>query len=477
MDNPSGPAAQRPAVVIAGATGFVGWHLARALCRDHRVVGLSRTPPSDDDTPVEWRACDLFSLRQTEEALKGATQAFYLVHSMLPSARLTQGSFEDMDLICADNFARAAAQAGVKQIVYLGGLIPDEPELSQHLSSRLEVEETLASYGVPVTALRAGIIIGPHGPSFRIFRTLVERIPVIPCPAWTSSLTQPIALDDVLRLLRYCLEHPSRQNRDFDIGSPDVMTYRRLLERTASLLRLKRKFLHVPLIGTTWCRLWLCRVTGAPKAMVGPLLESVKHSMVARDRKLQEAAGIPGIPFEDAVAAAIAGEKGPGRTVPPPAARSSRRTSRPNDVRSVQRMALPKGLSARWAAEQYSAWLPGFFRTILRAEVDEKKNVRFVLLFPRVNLLELAFSKERSGRTDRQVFIITGGVLARKVVRASSRPRLEFREVLHGSVMLVAIHDYRPTLPWFVYNITQALVHLWVMRSFGAFMEGLGKRK
>lgn len=476
MDHPAGPAARRPAVVIAGATGFVGWHLARALGRDHRVVGLSRTPPPEDGSPIEWRACDLFSLRQTEEALRGASQAFYLVHSMLPSARLTQGSFEDMDLICADNFARAAAQAGVRQIVYLGGLIPDEQELSQHLSSRLEVEETLASHGVPVTALRAGIIIGPHGSSYRIFRTLVERLPVIPCPAWTNSLTQPIALDDVLRLLRYCLEHPSRRNRDFDIGSPDVMTYRQLLERTASILRLKRTFLNVPLVGTFWCRRWLSRVTGAPDAMVGPLLESVRHSMVARDRSLQEQAGIPGIRFEDAVAAAIAREKGPERPAPPPASKPSRRTSMPNDVRSVQRMALPKGLSARWAAEQYSAWLPGFFRTILKAEVDERKNVRFVLRFPRINLLELAFSKERSGRTDRQVFIITGGVLARKVVRSSGRPRLEFREVLHGSAMLVAIHDYRPTLPWFVYNLTQALVHLRVMRSFGAFMEGLGRR-
>ncbi|MFA6317171.1 MAG: NAD-dependent epimerase/dehydratase family protein, partial [Elusimicrobiota bacterium] len=164
-------------VVVAGATGFVGWALARFLAWDYRVIGLSRNPPSGGGGPpragrVEWRACDLFSLKQTEEALEGAGAAFYLVHSMWPSARLTQGSFADMDLICADNFARAAAKAGVTQIVYLGGLIPDDPMLSRHLASRLEVERTLGSRGVPLTALRAGIVIGPFGSSYRIFRTL-----------------------------------------------------------------------------------------------------------------------------------------------------------------------------------------------------------------------------------------------------------------------------------------------------------------
>jgi len=154
---------------------------------------------------------------------------------MLPSAHLTQGVFQDFDLICADNFARAAARAGVRQIVYLGGLIPDDPALSVHLRSRLEVERTLAGRGVPVAALRAGVIIGPGGSSYRMFRTLVERVPVIACPPWSRNLTEPIALDDVLALLAYCLEHPASRSHSWDIGSGDVMRYRQLLERTAKL--------------------------------------------------------------------------------------------------------------------------------------------------------------------------------------------------------------------------------------------------
>ncbi|MBI4678831.1 MAG: NAD(P)H-binding protein [Elusimicrobia bacterium] len=476
-DTPAGLSPRGP-VVVAGATGFVGWALARFLSSDYRVIGLSRMPPrTDAGNRIEWRSCDLFSLQQCEAALDGASRAFYLVHSMWPSARFTQGNFEDMDLICADNFARAAAKAGVKQIVYLGGLIPDEPDLSPHLRSRLEVEETLGSWGVSVTALRAGIVIGPFGSSYRIFRTLVERVPVIPCPAWTRSLTQPVALDDVLALLRYCLDHPAPRNRDFDIGSPDVMSYRELIERTARIMDLKRTFIDVPFSGTLWCRWWLSRVTGAPREMVSPLLESVRHSMVARDRGFQKAAGVPGIPFEAAVRAALSSERAAGREDRPPAdQRSGRRMIHQNDVRSVQRMPLPAGLTARQVAERYSDWLPGIFRTFVRADVDGGKNVRFRPVFSRTSLLDLAFFAERSGLADRQVFIIAGGLLARRVAaRSSGRPRLEFREVLRREVLLVAIHDYHPTLPWYVYNCTQALLHLWVMRSFARHLSELAQ--
>ncbi|HJL27639.1 MAG TPA: NAD(P)H-binding protein [Polyangiaceae bacterium LLY-WYZ-15_(1-7)] len=149
-------ATERPTLALAGASGFVGSALRRALADEYRLVGLSRRPRRSPDT--EWRVCDLYSLLDVEQALAGCDVALYLVHSMLPSARLTQGSFADLDLVLADNFARAAAKAGVKHIVYLGGLVPDLPEaeLSAHLRSRLEVERALGAHGVPVTALRAG---------------------------------------------------------------------------------------------------------------------------------------------------------------------------------------------------------------------------------------------------------------------------------------------------------------------------------
>jgi len=140
-------------------------------------------------------------------------------------------------------------------------------------------------------------------------------------------------------------------------------------------------------------------------------------------------------------------------------------------VRSVQRIALPPGRTARWAAEQYSAWLPILFRTFIKAEKDERKNVRLLLRFPRATLLEHTFAHERSAATDRQVFYITGGLLARAERRTTRRARLEFREVLGGTCLLVAVHDYRPTLPWPIYSLTQALLHPWVMRRFARYLD------
>ena len=465
----------RTTVAIAGATGFVGRALAENLAPACRIIGLARRPPVAAPAAVEWRRCDLFSLLQCEQALEGAEQAVYLVHSMLPSAHLTQGAFQDMDLICADNFARAAARAKVKHIVYLGGLTPGEAGLSRHLSSRLEVERTLGSRGVPVTALRAGIIVGPGGSSFRMLQTLVERVPIIPCPPWARSLTQPVALDDVIRLLRYSLEHPAPQSRSFDIGAPDVMSYRELLQRTARRLGLKRRFVTVPALGTFWWRWWLSAVTGAPWALAAPLVESVRHDMVCRDRRLQAEAGALGIPFDAAVQAAVAREKAMGRggRAVRPSWRGLWREMYRYDVRSVQRMALPSGRSALWAAEQYGAWLPRFFRVLLRVDVDFRRNVRFRLPGSRRPLVELTFAHARSAEPSRQVYYITGGALVRRTERDTARPRLEFREVLGGRVLLVAIHDYRPALPWPLYNCTQAIIHLWVMWGFARYLARL----
>ncbi len=470
---------ERPTVVIAGATGFVGGALYKRLMGEFRVIGLTRDDPTRLRTSGRlWRRCDLFSLMHCERALEGADLACYLVHSMLPSAHLTQGSFEDMDLIMADNFARAAAKAGVRQMVYLGGLVPESPELSRHLMSRLEVEQTLASRGVPVAALRAGIVIGARGSSYRMFKTLVERMPVIPCSRWGRSLTQPIALADVIELLRYCLLHPRWATQSYDIGSPDVMTYRELLERTAHILGLKRTFVDVPFTGTLWCRYWLPLVTGAPLALVVPLLESMRHSMVARERRLQEETGIPGRSFDQAVREALAEERvaGPirGTSAERAAARRADLRTYLYHVRSVQRIPLPAGRTARWAAQRYLQFLPRLFRLFLRAEMDRKGTIRLMLTFPRVSLLDHHLAADRSGKSDRQVFYITGGILARRVIRRSRRPRLEFREVLNGTALLAAIHDYRPRLPWLLYHAVQARVHLAVMRGFGRHLRAAG---
>ena len=162
-----------PKVVIAGATGFVGRSLAAKLQGAYYLIGLSRVAsrgsaggPGTSCPVDELRGCDLHSPLATENAVRGAEYAYYLVHSMMPSTRLSQGDFWNFDLIAADNFAQAARRAGVKQIIYLGGLVPSGDALSRHLESRLEVERTLGAHGVPLTALRAGMVIGADGPSF-----------------------------------------------------------------------------------------------------------------------------------------------------------------------------------------------------------------------------------------------------------------------------------------------------------------------
>lgn len=452
----SGPPDAKPTVVVAGATGFVGQALARALHPDHRVVGLSRGERQPDEHVAEWRACDLFSLLDAERALAGADLAVYLVHSMMPSAKLTQGSFRDFDLICADNFGRAAKRAGVRQIVYLGGLVPPDGDRSAHLESRLEVERALGDHGVPVTALRAGLVLGAGGSSFQMLKRLVQRLPAMLLPRWTSTRMQPIALDDVVALLRFALGNERCFGESYDVGAPDAVTYRELLLLTAELLGRRVSAYPVPFLSPRLSRWWVSLITGAPLDLVAPLVESLQHEMVADDRRLQSMAGLPGLPVREALARALAED---ATAVPvafrAPPSRTKRR------VRSVQRMAVPPGHDALWAAEEYVRWLPAFFRGLLHVEVDERRTCRFELT-PVGTLLELSLAGARS-HPDRQLFYVTGGILAKPTKRA----RFELRQMLDGEVLLAAIHDFEPRLPWPIYVATQGPFHAWVMHAFG----------
>ena len=392
--------------MIAGATGFVGRALAHALAPDHHVVGLSRGAREPDADVAAWRACDLFSLLDAERALEGADLAVYLVHSMMPSAHLTQGSFRDFDLVCADNFARAARKVGARQIVYLGGLTPAGEHLSAHLASRLEVEQALEGYGVPVTTLRAGLVIGPGGSSFEMLRRLVERLPAMLCPVWTSTRMQPIALADVVSLLRYVLGREACFGQNYDVGSPDVLNYRELLGLTGELLGHRRRMYPVPFLTVGLSRLWVRLITGAPLDLVGPLVESLEHEMVAGDQRLQAMAGLPGLGARAALELALA----PAPSASPPRAPIAFRPSSPRAarrVRSVQRMSLPPGRDAAWAAEEYVRWLPSFFRGLLRVDVDAGRVRRFRFVGVGV-LLELTPAPARS-TPDLQLFYVTGG--------------------------------------------------------------------
>ena len=470
----------RTRIAIAGANGFVGRELVLALVRSYDVIALGRQSGKESapDGGVVFRRCDLFNLREAEDGLEGAQIAIYLVHSMMPSAHLTQGDFEDLDLICADNFARAAAKNGVKHIVYLGGLLPtSKDDLSRHLRSRFEVEQALGSRGVPVTTLRAGLIIGAGGSSFEMMSRLVGRLPFMIGPLWTQSLSQPIALKDVVSLLLFAVERPDLAGKAYDIGGPDVLSYADMLRKAGEAQGKRTRVLTVPVRTVRLSLLWVSVITGASQALVRPLVESLSHDMIATDGLLfQREAKLAPQSLAAALAEAVETERARHleKGKPAKAAAATGKSARDKYVCSVQRLHVPPSGSATTVAEEYVAWLPRFFPPFLRVTVDTTRTCRFYLWPLSKPLLELTFATDRSF-SDRQLFYVTGGVLARLPEQTEDglrvRPRLEFRTVLDATRALAAIHDFVPRLPWFVYKYTQALVHLIVMRAFARHLE------
>jgi len=461
---------ERLRVAVAGASGFVGRALVADLRDDHHVIALGRSEATTEPGGPERRRCDLYSLADAEAALEGVDVAVYLVHSMMPSSRLVQGSFEDLDLILADNFGRAAAARGVSRIVYLGGLLPDEGELSPHLASRAEVEDALGAHGVPVTRVRAGLVIGAGGSSLEILVKLVRRLPVMLCPSWTASRTQPVALEDVLAALRFVIDEADTAGRVAEIGGPDVLTYRELMAEAARALGLRRVMLPVPFMTPRLSRLWVTLFSGKSRALVEPLVESLRHEMVVHDPWLQQRMGRAGTPVAAALAASAEADAAPARAPALPAtARSLQRLPLPATARSVQRLPLPPGRDAQDVAAEYVAWLPQLLRFLLRAE-REGDTAHFHLPVSARPALSLTNRQERSEPT-RALLDVTGGWLVRPL--PGGRPRLEFRLTPDGAHVIAAVHEFHPTLPWFVYRWSQALVHLWVMRRFGAHLARL----
>ena len=222
-------------IAIAGATGFIGkWFIDRYK-NEFNITALSRNKVlNKNQGPVKWKQVDLYSISSTTAVLAEADVAIYLVHSMMPSTRLNQGSFEDTDILLADNFSRAAEICKLKQIIYVGGILPkDEHTISKHLQSRYEVEKTLGSRTTPLTSIRAGIIIGPNGSSFRIVQKLVKNLPIMACPEWTKSLNQPIDILDALKIIKSCIGNEKVYNKPLEIGGNQVITYMDLLKITA----------------------------------------------------------------------------------------------------------------------------------------------------------------------------------------------------------------------------------------------------
>jgi uncharacterized protein YbjT (DUF2867 family) len=266
--------------LVTGATGYVGSRLLRRLVAEGRAVrALARRP--ERLTEVEVVRGDLLTGAGLEEALEGCSTAYYLVHSMEPATG--NGSFAGRDRQMATSFAEAAAHAGVERIVYLGGIVPRDRALSPHLSSRLEVEEILLSTVPASTALRASIVIGAGSSSFRILVRLVERLRVLPLPAWRANRTQPIDERDVIELLARTPQVPEAAGRSLDVAGPDVMTYGDMIERIAEAMGVGRLPLGFNRSLTPPASAVVAAVTGQPLELVRPLMESLESDLLPRD--------------------------------------------------------------------------------------------------------------------------------------------------------------------------------------------------
>lgn len=299
-------------VLLTGATGYIGGRLGPALLlRGHRVRCLVRNAaklearPWARDARVEVVEADLDEPARLAQAMRGCRAAFYLVHSMMAAGR----AYADADLRLARNFARAAGEAGVERIIYLGGLGEIGDGLSRHLASRREVEGALASGSVPVTVLRAAMIIGSGSASFEILRYLVERLPVMVTPRWVSTECQPIAVDNVLQYLAGCLENPETAGRTLDVGGPDVVTYRRLMEIVAEARNLPRRIvIPVPVLTPKLSSLWIHLVTPLSHRIARPLAEGLRNRVVCRGDEAQRLVPQRLLTVRESIEAALAGD-------------------------------------------------------------------------------------------------------------------------------------------------------------------------
>jgi uncharacterized protein YbjT (DUF2867 family) len=287
-------------VLVTGASGFVGRSLSPALLDEgHEVRAMTRRP--DDYTGA---GAPVFGDVEDGDSLAAALQdidvAYYFVHS------LGSEDFEQMDAEAALNFGGAAAEAAVERIVYLGGLGEDDGELSPHLRSRRQVEQLLGVAGVPVTVLRAAVVVGNGGISWEITRQLVDHLPAMITPRWVYTRTQPIALPDVVRHLVAVLDHPEARGRVFEVGGPEVLRYIDMLKRAAAVQGKRLPSVGVPLLSPGLSAGWLALVTDVDVATARNLVESMTNEVIVHDRSIESISSGTLMGYDDAVRLALA---------------------------------------------------------------------------------------------------------------------------------------------------------------------------
>lgn len=287
-------------ILVTGATGFIGSRLVPELVDlGHDVRAMTRRP-REYDGPGTAVGGDVHDPATLAVALEGVDVAYYLVHS------LDVDDFENKDARASQAFGEAAADAGVRQIVYLGGLGAEGADLSKHLRSRREVEGLLGAGGVPVTVLRAGIVVGKGGISWELTRQLVKNLPAMVVPRWVSTRTQPIAVDDVIRYLVGVADEPRAFGKVFEIGGPDQLTYLEMLEIASEIANGRRvPIVRVPVLTPRLSSYWLAFVTDVDATTGRNLIDSMGTEVIVTDRSIQDI--VPGdpLPYGEAVRRAL----------------------------------------------------------------------------------------------------------------------------------------------------------------------------
>lgn len=291
-------------ILITGATGFIGKRLAQRLLDNGFSVRcmVRRTAPSIPDG-AEIVQGDLLEPGTLGQALAGIDTAYYLVHSMSGG----RAGFERRDREAAENFVAAANRANVRRVIYLGGLGETGDDLSEHLKSRLAVADILKKGTFAMTFLRAAVIIGAGGASFEMIRALVKHLPVMITPRWVMTRCQPIDVGDVIDYLAGCLTDERTSGRTFDIGGPEVLTYREMMERLASIQGKRLYILPVPVLTPKLSSYWVGLITPVPPSVSMPLIEGLKNEVVCRDTAIRDIIPLHLKPYDEAVRSALKG--------------------------------------------------------------------------------------------------------------------------------------------------------------------------